>query len=353
MALLMISAAWAYVAKMAMWKKVVLFLSAFPLAILGNSLRVISIFVIAEYGDADWARTTWHDWSGLLLFYPFSLMLLLVIHSLLEGGLPWKQAETPDGQPRDRHPTQGNPNNHDTARWLLPVLLGGTMSSIYFLPQVGAVADSAVKMELPGTYGSWIFRQYPPSEAELQALSADTQFSKAICLSARPGETDAEGYSIPDQIQLSIVLSGYDLNNSIHRPERCMPAQGHDITSTKDVVLNLSNKRQFAAKRLRLHREFRRATSPPIPRSSSCITYYFFVGHDQVTNDHLKRTFIDMKDRLVRGMDQRWAYVSVSMWYGKVPSIATEVTEEEADRKLREFIAGFAEKQVKWDQIMQ
>lgn len=92
MALLMISAAWAYVAKMAMWKRVFLFLSAFPLAILGNSLRVTSIFVIGEYGDADWARNTWHDWSGLLLFYPFSLLLLLMIHTLLEGGMPWKKS---------------------------------------------------------------------------------------------------------------------------------------------------------------------------------------------------------------------------------------------------------------------
>lgn len=90
MALMMISAAWAYVAKMSMWKKVLLFLCAFPLAIIGNALRVISIFVIAEYGNAEWASTTWHDWSGLLLFYPFSLVLLLIIHSLLEGGLPWK-----------------------------------------------------------------------------------------------------------------------------------------------------------------------------------------------------------------------------------------------------------------------
>jgi exosortase/archaeosortase family protein len=92
MALLMISAAWAYVAKnMAMWKRVVLFLAAFPLAIFGNILRVTSIFVIAEYGDAKWARETWHDWSGLLLFYPISLLMLLGIHSLLEGGLPWKK----------------------------------------------------------------------------------------------------------------------------------------------------------------------------------------------------------------------------------------------------------------------
>lgn len=90
MALLMISAAWAYVAKIPLWKKALLFFCAVPLAIFGNALRLISIFVIAEYGDAEWARTTWHDWSGLLLFYPFSLMLLLGMHSLLEGGLPWR-----------------------------------------------------------------------------------------------------------------------------------------------------------------------------------------------------------------------------------------------------------------------
>jgi exosortase len=92
MALLMISAVWAYIAKIPMWKKILLFLSAIPLAILGNVLRVTSIFLIAEYGDARWARETWHDWSGLLLFYPISLFLLLVLHSVLEGGLPWRNA---------------------------------------------------------------------------------------------------------------------------------------------------------------------------------------------------------------------------------------------------------------------
>lgn len=90
MALIMISAAWAYVAKIALWKKALLFASALPLAIVGNALRVISIFVIAEYGNAEWAATTWHDWSGLLFFYPISLAAMLAFHSLLEGGLPWK-----------------------------------------------------------------------------------------------------------------------------------------------------------------------------------------------------------------------------------------------------------------------
>lgn len=91
MALLMISAAWAYIAKIKLWQKTVLFMMAIPLAIIGNALRVTSIFVIAEYGDEKWAAGTWHDWSGLLLFYPFSLFLLLTAHSLFEGGLPWKK----------------------------------------------------------------------------------------------------------------------------------------------------------------------------------------------------------------------------------------------------------------------
>jgi len=92
MALLMISGTWACIVDMSWWKRSLLFLSAVPLAVFGNALRVISIFVIAEYGNADWAVNTWHDWSGLLLFYPISLVLLLCLHAVLEGGLPWKQA---------------------------------------------------------------------------------------------------------------------------------------------------------------------------------------------------------------------------------------------------------------------
>ncbi len=92
MALLMISAAWAYVAKISFWKRAVLFLAAIPLAIFGNILRITSIFVIADYGDPKWARETWHDWSGLLLFYPISIGFLLLTHSILEGRFPWKRA---------------------------------------------------------------------------------------------------------------------------------------------------------------------------------------------------------------------------------------------------------------------
>ena len=40
---------------------------------------------------------------------------------------------------------------------------------------------------------------------------------------------------------------------------------------------------------------------------------------------------MDMKDRLLYGRDQRWAYVSTSMWYGKIPWLPQEITEAEAE----------------------
>ena len=237
--------------------------------------------------------------------------------------------------------------------WLLPLFLGGTLSAVYLLPKVGAVAQSAVNMELPDTSGSWSFEKQYASEREIKTLAPDTEFSKAVCFSTRPGEINRYGNSVADAVQLSIVLSGSDINNSIHRPERCMPSQGHNITSSSERTLKLPNGREFAAKRLVSIQSVRNEANKDQEEylKFKCLTYYFFVGHDHVTNDHLGRTFVDIKDRLVRGMDQRWAYASVSMWYGKVPYIENEVSEGEADGKLQKFLTEFAENQIKWEQI--
>lgn len=89
MALVMISFAWGYLAdQLTLWKRLVLALSAIPLAIISNVFRVTSIFVCAVYINPDFASKTWHDWSGLLFFFPASLIGLTVLHSLLAGEIP-------------------------------------------------------------------------------------------------------------------------------------------------------------------------------------------------------------------------------------------------------------------------
>lgn len=90
MALIMISFAWAYLAdNLSFWKRAVLALSAIPLAVIGNAFRVASIFICAEYVSPAFAGKTWHDWSGLLFFFPISLLGLLLLHGVLTGEIPF------------------------------------------------------------------------------------------------------------------------------------------------------------------------------------------------------------------------------------------------------------------------
>ena len=90
MALFMISCAWGYLAdKLSLWKRITLALSAIPLSILANAFRVGSIFICAEYINPAFASKTWHDWSGLLFFFPASLLGLTLLHGLLAQEIPF------------------------------------------------------------------------------------------------------------------------------------------------------------------------------------------------------------------------------------------------------------------------
>lgn len=234
---------------------------------------------------------------------------------------------------------------------VLAVLLASLLGSIHFLPKADATVQSAIRMELPGQVGEWRLQKIPPSDAEISILDKETEFSKARCFRIRPDEFDREGRPLMDMMDLSIVLSGSDINNSIHRPERCMPAQGHHILSSSDIPLSLRNGRSITVRRL-----LSRQTIPVSEDHKQTVTFnamtcYVFIGNRQITHDHLNRTMIDMRDRLLLGIDQRWAYLTVSTWYGKLPWLPKEITEEDADKKIRRFFTELAETSVNWEQV--
>ena len=230
---------------------------------------------------------------------------------------------------------------------ILPIFAAVCLGSIYFLPTAGEVAQSAIRMDLPFLQGDWRFEEQLASEAEKEILAKDTEFSKAICFKPRPGQYDQNGDFIKDRVDLSVVLSGADINNSIHRPERCMPAQGHNILSSSNRSIKLDNGRTIKVKRLSSMQSLPANEERTKFVELDCVTYYFFVGHDRITNDHLGRTFMDMKDRLLKGMDQRWAYVSPSMWYGEMFGLK----EVDAEMTLTNFVKRFSEEQIDWHQV--
>ncbi len=42
------------------------------------------------------------------------------------------------------------------------------------------------------------------------------------------------------------------------------------------------------------------------------VFYYTFFGHEKIVSGHYQRTREDIKDRLLKGYDQRWAYATFS-----------------------------------------
>ena len=78
MALTTVTAAYGYVTQHAQWKRWVLFLSAMPLAVLGNVARVTSIALVAQVYGQELATKTYHEYSGYIVFgVALSTMVLI------------------------------------------------------------------------------------------------------------------------------------------------------------------------------------------------------------------------------------------------------------------------------------
>jgi exosortase len=87
MALVMVSAIYAYLTQKQVWKMVFLFACSLPLALLANFFRIFTIVVLAELGFSEFAAGAYHDWAGLLFFFPIALAGLFIIDKLLN----WKE----------------------------------------------------------------------------------------------------------------------------------------------------------------------------------------------------------------------------------------------------------------------
>ena len=206
---------------------------------------------------------------------------------------------------------------------ILVVLIVG-FGSVFLLPRTSQSSPAGIALVLPNYIGDWIGEEGKVTDRELEVLAKDTQF-------ARKNYINVAG----DRISVSIILSGDDMTNSIHRPERCLPAQGWSVVSSEKRVLPMANDKELGMTKLR---NVRTVELPDKSRATlHNVNYYWFVGYTDMTPSHLTRTGLDLRDRLLHGYNQRWAYVTVTanvsehLW-------RPERTEEETSAILENFI---------------
>jgi EpsI family protein len=179
------------------------------------------------------------------------------------------------------------------------VLLAG-FSMVAFLPHSAETSPAGIQMELPIFVGDWIGEDAAVTEREREVLAPDTRF-------ARKTYTSLSG----EKIFVSIVLSGDDMTNSIHRPERCLPAQGWSLQSSARRELPIEGGKELAVTKLRDVRMVEQKKGGPAAMLHG-LDYYWFIGYHEMTPSHLERTGMDLRDRILHGYNQRWAYVTVA-----------------------------------------
>ena len=203
------------------------------------------------------------------------------------------------------------------------VLLAG-FGAVFLLPHATKSSPAGIAMKLPNVVGAWLGDDAPVTDREREVLSKDTQFARKTYIGPQ-GE----------QIYVSIVMSGDDMTNSIHRPERCLPAQGWTLQSSEKCALPLRGGKSIELTKLHNYRAIEQPDkSRPVLNN---LSYYWFIGSNEMTASHFRRTQLDMRDRILHGYNQRWAYVTVTANVTK-GWLRPERTEEETTAMLEQFI---------------
>jgi hypothetical protein len=210
---------------------------------------------------------------------------------------------------------------------LLIVTLG--FSAVFLLPK-SAAQPYGVVFELNRKVGDWLGKDQEILQKERDTLGKGTEFQRKYF--TNDWLTRAPGYGV----LVSMVLSGHDMSNSIHRPERCLDAQGWTQLGTESVNVQVLGKGGFPV--TRLYNRMRRKGADGVERAVDAYTYYWFIGEHEITASHWGRWYTDNRDRLLRGVNQRWAFVTVTGW---IPQQPDEVKQAEARKWTDETVRGF------------
>jgi hypothetical protein len=118
-------------------------------------------------------------------------------------------------------------------------------------------------------------------------------------------------YTAPDGFWISstMVLMGTD-RTSIHKPEFCLPGQGWQINerSVVNLQINGSPSYPFSVEKWVLSTPYRTPDGRTVPLRGLYV--FWFVADNEATVSHWQRQWWLARDLVLKGVLQRWAYVS-------------------------------------------
>jgi exosortase len=320
---------YAFMAFRVPWKRLLILLAAFPLAVTGNVARVSTVMVLGDVFGREQAMRL-EQYLGMVTFIVALGCLLLVGRALKSDS-----AQSPDS---DKLKTVGTvflplgPRPWPALAVTLVLLAGtgvalGRIGSEQHLGKPGlvlranAAADRTQGVWLPEQVLEFSSKTQEVTEVELNWLPKDTTFGRRGYVSSKDGF----------EVALSVVLMGTD-RTSIHKPQYCLDGQGWRIQTTETAVVPINRPYPYDLKVMKLTTAPRQFTENGRTFTARGIYVYWFVAENELTPYHGERMWWMARDLIRTGVLQRWAYVA---YFTACPPGMEEAT----FTRLKEFIA--------------
>jgi exosortase D (VPLPA-CTERM-specific) len=227
-----------YFFKAHIWKRCALLLSAVPLAIFTNSLRIAVTAILFKYMGADAAQGFFHGFSGLVIFL-ICIPLMLIWMKILEKFPPVEpslSSETSDSEecPAAKYPETNGTIASPIAAIRLPIcvvavlLLGTTLAlsqAVEFREKIPVIKSLN---QFPLNVGNW-------SAKERQSL--EDRFLRRLHLS----DYIMADYQNKKSEQVNFYMAYYEsqsMGRSTHTPESCLPGSGWSFEDAGSVSLS-------------------------------------------------------------------------------------------------------------------
>lgn len=354
--LMVLGLLFAYFFKGALWKKMVLILSAVPIAIAVNGMRVASVGILYQYFGRTVAEGFFHDFSGWLIFMvSFVLLLGMTAFLKLIGGAysaegdrsdtdasevpgatrngPVTEAPCskltneshPETDDRFRIPHQGSSIQHPESdiqspawrNWLTPpqslaiiLMLGLTLICAQGVEFRQRVPIHKPLAEFPRTIGPW----HGQTKTLEQKFIDELDFSDYIIIDFM----DRRNRSV------NLYVAYYDhqqKGESIHSPATCLPGHGWQFTEAGATVVQSarSDMPQMTVRRAHLQNG-----------DARLLSYFWFPMRGRILINAYQMKMYNM-----------WDALTIRQTHGALVRLITPVYDDEtmgdADQRLRSF----------------
>jgi exosortase D (VPLPA-CTERM-specific) len=300
----------AYYYKAALWKRLLIVLSAIPISVATNGIRIASVGILYQFFGPQVAEGFFHDFSGWFIFM-FSLGLLFVeiwlLKKLLPGG---NQCKTPA---TEWTATSAPLRPVSTARFIVAaVVLSATLSAANTIDFRGKTPINRPLEEFPLNFGEWHGKSTPMEQMYLDTL----KLSDYVIINFRnDGGKEINFYTA--------YYANQTKGESIHSPATCLPGSGWTFSESGPASIPLdgkAGKRTIMVNRAFMEKDGQRQ-----------LTYYWFPQRGRVPGNLFELKFYVFWDAITR---QRTDGALVRVI---TPVMPTERVEE-AELRMHSFV---------------